>query len=126
VSRNVATDSDRRSLYLVQSNPVPGREQEYGDWYTNRHLPEILAVPGFASAQRFVVSPVVRGPAMPPSRHSHLAVYEITGDPRLAFEALACAREAGAVSRCGAIADLAAHLFEPITARLLAPPREPA
>jgi hypothetical protein len=121
----VATDSDRRSLYLVRSNPVPGREREYGDWYTHRHLPEILAVPGFASAQRFVLSPVVRSPAMAPSRYSYLAVYEITGDPKLAFEALAGAREAGTVSRCAAIADLAADLFEPIAGRLLAPLRDP-
>ena len=107
-------------LYIVRSNPVPGQEAEYDDWYTRRHLPEMLAVPGFASAQRFVLSPVARSPRMPPSRYSHLAIYEISGDPGEAFLALARARAAGALSRSAAIdPGFAAHVFEPITGRLL-------
>ena len=110
------------SLYVVQSNPVPGREEEFHDWYTSRHLPEMLTVPGFASAQRFAASPVLRTPATPPSRYSCLAIYEVTGDPRLAFAALARARESGTVTRSPAIAsDLAAYLFDPVTPRLVAP-----
>ncbi len=118
----MVTDSGQRSLYIVRSNPVPGREAEYDDWYTRRHLPEILAVPGFASAQRFVLSPVARDPRMPPSRYSHLAIYEISGDPEQALQALARARDAGAVSGSRAIdRGFEAHLFEPITGRLLPP-----
>jgi hypothetical protein len=117
------TDSGQRSLYIVRSNPVPGREAEYDDWYTGRHLPEMLAVPGFASAQRFVLSPVARDPRMPPSRYSHLAIYEVSGDPGQAFQALARARAAGTMSGSPAIdRGFAAHLFTPITARLLPPP----
>jgi len=110
------------SLYVVQSNPVPGREQEFSDWYTGRHLPEMLAVPGFASAQRFVASPILRSPATPPCRYSCLAIYEVTGDPRLAFAALDRARQAGTVTGSPAIsADLTACLFDPVTPRLVAP-----
>lgn len=113
---------DLPSLYVVQSNPVPGREDEFSDWYTRCHLPQMLTVPGFASAQRFTASPVLRSPATPPYRYSSLAIYEVTGDPRLAFHALARAREAGAVTRSPAIAgDLSAYLFEPVSPRLFAP-----
>lgn len=115
------TGRDGPSLYIVHSSPVPGREQEYHDWY-GRHLAQLLAVPGFASAQRFALSPVARSAAMPPARHSHLAIYEITGDPGLAFGALERARSAGAVTPSAAVAgDIAGHLFVPVTRRLLAP-----
>lgn len=108
------------SLYVVRSNPVPGREDEYNDWYTRRHLPEILTIPGFASAQRFVLSPPAGGGAEPPPSHSYLAIYEITADPSVAFAALARARTAGAISSSPALAaGFEAHLFAPITPRLL-------
>jgi hypothetical protein len=116
-------EPDLPSLYVVQSNPVPGREDEFSDWYTSRHLPEMLTVPGFASAQRFAASPIRRSPATPPYRYSSLAIYEVTGDPRLAFDALDRARAAGTVTRSPAISGaLSAYLFEPVTARLVAPP----
>jgi hypothetical protein len=114
--------SGQHSLYIVRSNPVPGRETEYDDWYTRRHLPEMLTVPGFASAQRFVLSPVARDPRRPPSRYSHLAIYEISGDAEQAFQALARARAAGTMSGSRAIdRGFAAHLFTPLTPRLLPP-----
>jgi hypothetical protein len=67
-----------------------------------------------------VLSPVARDPHMSPSRYSHLAIYEISGDPGQAFQALAQARAVGTVSGSSAIdPGFAAHLFTPITARLL-------
>jgi hypothetical protein len=66
-----------------------------------------------------MLSPVARDPRMPPSRYSHLAIYEITADPGQAFQALARARESGAVSGSPAIdRAFAAHLFTPLTPRL--------
>jgi hypothetical protein len=41
---------------VVMSNPAEGREDEYNDWYTNRHLPDVLNVDGFVAAQRFKVA----------------------------------------------------------------------
>lgn len=38
--------------YVVWSNPDAGRDDEYSDWYNNRHLADVVAVPGFVSAQR--------------------------------------------------------------------------
>lgn len=39
--------------FLVLSNPVEGREDEYNDWYDNQHLKDVLDIPGVVAAQRF-------------------------------------------------------------------------
>jgi hypothetical protein len=31
--------------YLVLTNAVPGREEEFNRWYTEQHLPDVLRVP---------------------------------------------------------------------------------
>jgi hypothetical protein len=46
----------KRFAMVVQSSPVAEREDEYNNWYENQHLPDILRVPGFKSAQRFVLA----------------------------------------------------------------------
>lgn len=56
------------TYYLfVFSNPVAGREDEYNKWYDTQHAPDVVSVPGFVSAQRYVFSDVqlrsgVQGP----------------------------------------------------------------
>ena len=40
--------------FLVFSNPVAGHEDEYNQWYDQQHAPDVVAVPGFVTAQRFV------------------------------------------------------------------------
>ena len=45
-----------RKIQLVYSNPVPGMEDEFNEWYSDRHVHEILRVPGYLSAQRFRVT----------------------------------------------------------------------
>lgn len=80
-----------RHVLVVLSDAVPGREDEYNDWYTGTHLREIVETPGFVAAQRFrLVSP-----SDDPAPHSYLAIYEIEGDLDEAREALA----AGSASR---------------------------
>lgn len=71
-----------RKLQLVFSKPVKGREAEFVEWYDNVHLPEILAMPGIVSAQRFdlVDAEITRSPQFPPPTHRHLAIYEMEGD----------------------------------------------
>jgi hypothetical protein len=36
----------------VLSNPSPGSERQYNDWYDHQHVPDVLRVPGFKAAQR--------------------------------------------------------------------------
>lgn len=40
--------------FFVFSNPVPGHEDEYNQWYDHQHAEDVVAIPGFVTAQRFV------------------------------------------------------------------------
>jgi hypothetical protein len=40
---------------LALTNAVPGGDDDLNRWYDAQHVPDVLAVPGFASAQRFKV-----------------------------------------------------------------------
>jgi hypothetical protein len=78
------TDTKKAYTMVVLTNPVAGKEKEYNDWYDNRHIPDVLAVPGFVGAQRFklVVNP---GEGEPPWRY--YAVYQMaTDDPKAAID----------------------------------------
>ncbi len=76
----------KNHVLMVLSNPVPGREAEYNDWYDNVHLGEVLALPGFVAAQRFARA---GEPVAGELEHRYLAIYEIEGDdPKPALEAL--------------------------------------
>ena len=43
---------------MVFSNPVAGQEAEYNRWYSNSHQQDVVSIPGFKTAQRFVISDV--------------------------------------------------------------------
>ena len=79
-------------LFVVHSEPVRGREDEYNDWYENIHLDEVLAVPGFVAAQRFKLEgEPFQGPTPP---HRYLCLYEMeTDDPDGVMKNLAVAAE---------------------------------
>jgi len=67
-----------RYAFLVFSDAVVGKEDEYNRWYNERHLEDVLAVPGFLAAQRFRLT---LEDAAAPARY--LAIYEIeTDDPQ--------------------------------------------
>lgn len=40
--------------FYVFSNPVSGHEDEYNKWYDQRHAPDVVSIPGFVTAQRYV------------------------------------------------------------------------
>jgi hypothetical protein len=60
--------------FLVISNPVPGREAEYNEWYDRQHMRDVLRVPGFVAAQRFEAA----GDTSLPGRY--VAIYELQCD----------------------------------------------
>ncbi|MGQ0623314.1 MAG: hypothetical protein ACT4PP_01465 [Sporichthyaceae bacterium] len=74
-----------KALLVVLTNPVEGREDEYNDWYSKDHLPDVLKAAGFDAAQRFVFveSKLSRRPAAP-----YLAIYEVDADRREEAEKL--------------------------------------
>jgi hypothetical protein len=63
-----------KGVMIVFSNPSdPAREDEYNDWYTNTHIPELLALPGFVGARRFRVT----GDGEP---ERYAAIYDLEAD----------------------------------------------
>ena len=42
--------------FYVFSNPVPGHEDEYNKWYDQQHAADVVSIPGFVTAQRYVKS----------------------------------------------------------------------
>jgi hypothetical protein len=84
-----------RYRMLVLSRPTEGREAEYNDWYQNTHLKQIVAIPGFVSAQRFRLSVNMRGEGTYP----YMAIYEIeTDDVAAAYKALEKAAGDGSIA----------------------------
>jgi hypothetical protein len=76
------------NLQIVFSYVPEGvTDEEFGEWY-DAHLPEILSIPGFVSAQRFRLEPVVKDAAEPVS-YRYLALYETEGDPDKLLEEMA-------------------------------------
>lgn len=70
-----------RDLYLVFSNPVEGREDEYNEWYDEVHLADVQRIPGVVGATRYEYAPTRFGEVTaPPTTHRYLAVYELEGD----------------------------------------------
>ncbi|MEV6062913.1 hypothetical protein [Nocardia asteroides] len=68
-----------RYQYVVLTNPVEGREDEFNEWYTNTHVHDVLRIPGFLSAQRFELSgDGQRAPE--PHPWKYFALYEIETD----------------------------------------------
>ena len=75
-----------RYLTLALTNPVPGREQEYNDWYDNVALPVYSSIPGFKPLGRFKLADV---PSMYPfqmkDQWEYLSLYEFETDDFAAF-----------------------------------------
>jgi hypothetical protein len=64
--------------FVVLTNAVAGREDEYNDWYDNQHLGDILRIPGFVGAKRFRATAEQANENAPPWRY--LALYQIETD----------------------------------------------
>lgn len=62
-------------VYLVFTNAVEGREDEFNDWYDNVHLSDVVKVPGIVSGTRFKLSDVQRSDV--PFKYKYAAVYQL-------------------------------------------------
>ena len=84
----------RRFKMLVFSEPFEGRDAEFDDWYTGRHLDDICALPGFTTAQRFKLHSVSMGTTL----NKYLAIYDMeTDDPDWVIETMFAARDTEAM-----------------------------
>jgi len=79
--------------YLVLSKPPEGvGTQEYNDWY-DRHMREILELPGFVSAQRSALT--LRGSRGEALAYEYVVRYGIDGDLEETLAGLRRAVDAG-------------------------------
>lgn len=72
-----------RYVFAVHSNPVEGREQEYNDWQSNRHIHDLLACPGIVAARRLTLAD--RQVRDEPHPFKYFALYEIETDDLQGF-----------------------------------------
>ena len=69
-------DPAGRCLLPTFTCPIAGRERDLDHWYTTFHVPQVVAVAGFAAGRRFSR----QGPPGPyPHEHERLALYELEG-----------------------------------------------
>lgn len=61
-----------RYKLVALSNAAEGRDDDFNTWYDEQHVPDVLAVPGVVSAERFICAS--GGP------HKYMAIYEIETD----------------------------------------------
>ena len=65
--------------FVVLTNPVAGKEDEYNRWYNENHIPDVLNVPGFVSGHRLRLADEQFG-GESSRTHKYLALYEIETD----------------------------------------------
>ena len=66
-----------RYKLIAFSNPKPGQDAAYNEWYNKHHLPELLSVPGIKSAKRLKQTlNLTKTDALLP----YVAIYEVETD----------------------------------------------
>jgi ADP-ribose pyrophosphatase YjhB (NUDIX family) len=95
---------------LVFSNPVPGQEGEYLDWYIERHLDEVVSIEGVALGRFFeVVDQPARDERMP---WRYLARYRLSDEPAAVLAGVYEANASGAMEIPEWITDVGAWIFK--------------
>jgi hypothetical protein len=100
-----------RYIFVVHSNAVEGREQEYNEWYSNRHLDDVLACTGVTAARRLVLADQqIRAGSQP---FNYLALYEIeTDNPQIFFDELSARIGTEHMPRSAALGDVLPILWK--------------
>jgi hypothetical protein len=82
--------------FFVFSNPVAGHEEEYNKWYDHQHAQDVVAVPGFVTAQRFVKTELPLYRMVDVQVPKYLIVYKIvTDDVEAVFKEVARRLDSG-------------------------------
>ena len=122
------SDGGDRTTYLVFSNPVAGKEDEFNEWYDTTHLPEVLATPGMRAAQRFrlLETEMTHNSVLPTPAHRYLLVYEMEGDVEAVMGRIQEAALSGAMQMSDALdlETVAMSFWQPIGAKVVKPEGE--
>jgi len=107
-------------LVVFSDSTEAGNEDEYNDWYTNQHLDDVVAVPGFVSAQRFKLKTLVMGEF----KTKYMAIYNIeSDDPQKVMDAMMARRgtDQMIISEALDVDNCDCALFETISKEVFAP-----
>jgi hypothetical protein len=85
--------------FVVFNNPAPMKEREYLDWYDNRHIIDVTAIPGFVSGQRFVRNDTQMYPGTLPRLPNYLTLYTVQTNDLAAVNAEISKRAQTGVTR---------------------------
>ena len=89
-----------RYVYLVMSDPLPGREFDFNDGYQNMHMGDLVQLPGWTGAQRFRLVPdVMPRNIQPLYRRGNLIIWDQEGTDLAKLRGDANAAIAGGKSR---------------------------
>jgi hypothetical protein len=89
-----------RYVFLVMSDPLPGREFDFNDGYQNTHMGDLVQLPGWTGAQRFRLVPDVEPRNIQPLyRRGNLIIWDQEGTDLDKLRRDANAANAGGKSR---------------------------
>lgn len=74
-----APEGQNRYVYLVMSDPLPGREADFNDGYQNMHMGDLVQLPGWTGAQRFRLVSVAPRNTQPLYRRGNLIIWDQEG-----------------------------------------------
>lgn len=69
------SQSTDKEILIAMVNAVDGREDEFNDWYSGEHIPQVLDLPGFVSAKRYEVADTPEASA----GFRYATLYEVEG-----------------------------------------------
>lgn len=110
-----------RYVYLVMSDPLPGREFDFNDAYQNTHMGDLVQLPGWTGAQRFRLVQVMPRTTKPLYRRGYLIIWDQEGDDLGRIQSESRAAIAGGKSRLIAGFDYAADGPVSTTYRVIGP-----
>jgi hypothetical protein len=65
------------ALLMIQADVDPAQAAEWNRWYADKHLPDLLRVPGIRTARRFERAPGYDGNGVAGELQHYLAVYDL-------------------------------------------------
>jgi hypothetical protein len=71
-------------MLLALVNATIGRDEEFRSWYWEKHIPDVVALPSFISAQRYRAA----GEAPASVSHQYATIYEVEGSAAAARDLL--------------------------------------
>ena len=110
-----------RYTFVVFTNPVAGKEDQYNDWYNRHHIPDVLNIPGFVSGHRFKLADTQF--SRDEKHHRYLALYEIeTDDIAATLKELRARGGTADITPSDAIdmQNVATFIFQPVAEKVMA------